>query len=88
MKKGKLILKDGHIFEGMIFGAEKSTSGEVVFSTGMVGYPESLTDPSFHGQILTFTSPLVGNYGIPGEKKNFNVSEVCVHEIPTHSTMP
>lgn len=70
MKKGKLILQDGTSFEGQIFGSEKSTSGEVVFSTGMVGYPESLTDPSFRGQLLTFTFPLVGNYGVPDEKLN------------------
>lgn len=77
MKKGKLILEDGHSFEGHIFGAEHSTSGEVVFSTGMVGYPESLTDPSFCGQILTFTYPLIGNYGVPAEKKNkFGISNI------------
>jgi carbamoyl-phosphate synthase small subunit len=70
MQKGKLILKDGHIFEGQIFGAENSSSGEVVFSTGMVGYPESLTDPSFEGQILTFTYPLIGNYGVPDNSKD------------------
>jgi carbamoyl-phosphate synthase small subunit len=76
MKKGKLILKDGHIFEGQIFGAEKSSAGEVVFSTGMVGYPESLTDPSFEGQILTFTYPLIGNYGVPDKKKDsFGISQ-------------
>lgn len=75
--KGKLILTDGHIFEGTIFGAEKSSSGEVVFSTGMVGYPESLTDPSFEGQILTFTYPLIGNYGVPAEKNDkYNISEL------------
>ncbi len=77
MKKGKLILKDGHTFDGYIFGAETSSSGEVVFSTGMVGYPQSITDPSFHGQILTFTYPLIGNYGIPGEKNSQNgISEL------------
>lgn len=70
MKKGKLVLKDGHTFHGHIFGAEKSSSGEVVFSTGMVGYPESLTDPSFQGQLLTFTYPLIGNYGVPDEKND------------------
>ena len=75
MKKGALILKNGSRFEGNIFGAESSTAGEVVFSTGMVGYPESLTDPSFRGQILTFTYPLIGNYGVPDEKKDkFGVS--------------
>ena len=70
MKKGQLVLKDGTTFDGYIFGAEKPSSGEVVFSTGMVGYPESLTDPSFHGQILTLTYPLVGNYGVPAMTKD------------------
>lgn len=69
-KKGKLILKDGTSFEGEVFGAECSSSGEVVFSTGMVGYPESITDPSYCGQILTFTYPLIGNYGVPAETAN------------------
>lgn len=64
-KKGTLILKDGTKVEGKSFGADVSMSGEVVFATGMVGYPEALTDPSFRGQILVMTYPLVGNYGIP-----------------------
>lgn len=62
---GQLVLRDGTKFEGQSFGYEKSVSGEVVFSTGMVGYPESLTDPSYLGQILIFTYPLIGNYGVP-----------------------
>lgn len=61
----KLILEDGSIFPGYSFGYHKSTSGELVFNTGMVGYPESLTDPSYSGQILVFTYPLIGNYGVP-----------------------
>lgn len=61
----RLILKDGNVFEGKLFGAFKSISGEVVFNTGMVGYPETLTDPSYKGQILVMTYPLVGNYGVP-----------------------
>lgn len=65
---GKLILKNGQIFEGENFGANISSAGEVVFSTGMMGYPESLTDPSYKGQILILTYPLVGNYGIPDRK--------------------
>ena len=68
-KISKLILKDGTEFEGKSFGAMKSVAGEVVFATGMVGYPEALTDPSFRGQILVMTYPLVGNYGVP--KKYF-----------------
>ena len=65
----KLILQDGSGIEGRSFGAEKSVSGEVVFATGMVGYPEALTDPSFCGQILVLTFPLVGNYGVPKKEK-------------------
>ncbi|OGJ56220.1 carbamoyl phosphate synthase small subunit [Candidatus Peribacteria bacterium RIFCSPHIGHO2_02_FULL_52_16] len=65
-----LILADGTIFEGESFGAKVDSDGEVVFNTGMVGYPESLTDPSYRGQILTFTYPLIGNYGVPTEEKN------------------
>ncbi|KAF0150560.1 MAG: carbamoyl-phosphate synthase small subunit [Ignavibacteria bacterium] len=61
----KLVLKDGNIFEGRLFGAQRSAAGEVVFNTGMVGYPETLTDPSYKGQILVMTYPLIGNYGIP-----------------------
>ncbi len=61
----KLYLKDGSVYEGESFGAHKSAAGEVVFTTGMVGYVESLTDPSFAGQILVFTYPLIGNYGVP-----------------------
>ncbi len=66
--QGKLILKDGSKFTGESFGYERSTAGEVVFSTGMVGYPESLTDPSYIGQILILTYPLIGNYGVPDKK--------------------
>lgn len=64
-KKVKLILEDGTVFQGKGFGAAKETVGEVVFNTGMVGYPESLTDPSYYGQILVLTYPLIGNYGVP-----------------------
>jgi carbamoyl-phosphate synthase / aspartate carbamoyltransferase len=60
-----LQLKDGYICHGTSFGARKSIAGELVFQTGMVGYPESLTDPSYRGQILVITYPLVGNYGVP-----------------------
>jgi len=69
ISKAKLILKDGTEYQGKSFGAEKSVAGEVVFATGMVGYPEALTDPSFKGQILVMTYPLIGNYGVP--KKEF-----------------
>jgi len=64
----KLVLEDGTEIFGQSFGYEKPVSGEVVFSTGMVGYPESLTDPSYIGQILILTYPLVGSYGVPNSK--------------------
>jgi carbamoyl-phosphate synthase small subunit len=68
MEKGidsKLVLEDGKEFTGYSFGFDKSVSGEVVFNTAMTGYPESLTDPSYRGQILTLTYPIIGNYGVP-----------------------
>ncbi len=64
-KTGRLILEDGSEFTGYTFGADVPTGGEVVFNTGMVGYPENFTDPSYRGQILTLTYPLIGNYGVP-----------------------
>ena len=63
-REARLILEDGSVFCGESFGAEQNTAGEVVFNTAMTGYPESLTDPSYAGQILTFTYPLIGNYGV------------------------
>ncbi len=68
--KGYLILADGKKFEGELFGSRSATSGEVVFSTAMEGYEQSITDPSFKGQILTFTYPMIGNYGIPSEERD------------------
>lgn len=90
--KAVLVLEDGSTFVGYGFGAPKKVSGEIVFSTSMVGYPESLTDPSYKGQILTFTYPLVGNYGVPPyEKENgilkhfesddIKVTGFIVHEL-------
>ena len=64
-KEAKLILSDGTVFCGWSFGYEGETAGEVVFNTAMTGYPESLTDPSYAGQILVTTFPLIGNYGVP-----------------------
>lgn len=63
-----LVLEDGTVLTGKSFGSETSVSGEVVFNTAMTGYTESLTDPSYKGQILTLTYPLIGNYGIPGDE--------------------
>ena len=65
MKNVTLILSDGTKFHGKSFGYDAPVAGEVVFNTAMMGYPESLTDPSYKGQILTFTYPLIGNYGVP-----------------------
>ena len=65
MKQARLILEDGTTFCGWSFGFDGNTSGEVVFNTAMSGYPESLTDPSYAGQILVTTFPLIGNYGVP-----------------------
>ena len=64
-KDSLLLLEDGSIFYGRAIGAEVDSVGEVVFNTGMVGYLESMTDPSYAGQILAFTYPLIGNYGVP-----------------------
>ena len=68
-KEAKIALEDGKIFPGFSFGTAGERCGEVVFNTGMVGYPETFTDPSYKGQILVCTFPLIGNYGIPSAKK-------------------
>jgi carbamoyl-phosphate synthase small subunit len=65
VRQAKLVLEDGSEFSGWAFGKPRSQAGEVVFTTGMTGYPQSLTDPSFRGQILAATYPLMGNYGVP-----------------------
>lgn len=70
-----LRLESGEVFQGYSFGKKKDVSGEVVFSTAMVGYPESLTDPSFKSQILVLTYPLVGNYGVPEDKTDKLLNE-------------
>lgn len=64
-RKATLTLEDGSVFEGFSFGYEQPCAGEVVFNTAMTGYPESLTDPSYEGQILVTTYPILGNYGVP-----------------------
>ena len=87
-----LLLEDGSIFRGVGFGSPKQVSGEVVFSTSMMGYPEALTDASYNGQILSLTYPLVGNYGVPEkqrengvlsyfESERLRVSGLAVHEL-------
>jgi carbamoyl-phosphate synthase small subunit len=75
LKKAKLILEDGTEFIGKSFGSEKSIAGEVVFYTAMVGYPESLTDPSYTGQILVSTFPMIGNYGVPKDSETDNIHD-------------
>ncbi|TRO49988.1 carbamoyl-phosphate synthase (glutamine-hydrolyzing) small subunit [Candidatus Bathyarchaeota archaeon] len=91
-KKAILILEDGTFFVGKGFGSSKKTSGEVVFSTSMVGYPEALTDPSYKGQVLTLTYPLIGNYGVPPydldfglplyfESDHIQVQGLVIHEL-------
>src|SRR5690606_23770070 len=65
VKQAKLTLEDGTVFEGKSFGSEKPVAGEVVFYTAMTGYLESLSDPSYTGQILVSTYPMIGNYGVP-----------------------
>ena len=81
----QLILEDGTVFPGRSLGAERSVSGEVVFNTGMVGYTEALTDPSYRGQIMTLTFPLVGNYGVPREFESprIQASALVVSELAT-----
>ncbi|MBI5388985.1 glutamine-hydrolyzing carbamoyl-phosphate synthase small subunit [Candidatus Woesearchaeota archaeon] len=80
----KLVLSDGTVFEGHSFGAYRSVAGEVVFNTGMVGYPQAFTDPSYRGQILVLTYPLIGNYGVPsdeeelGFKKHFESNAIHI----------
>jgi len=83
-----LILEDGTELKGLSFGHHSSVNGEVVFNTGMVGYPESLTDPSYKGQILVLTYPLIGNYGIPNKErdkfgilKNFESERIQVQAL-------
>ncbi|RJR14636.1 carbamoyl-phosphate synthase (glutamine-hydrolyzing) small subunit [Candidatus Microgenomates bacterium] len=87
-KAGYLHLEDGTILVGELFGSPTHAHGEVVFSTGMTGYPQSMTDPSFAGQILTFTYPLLGNYGVPQLKyldkqlvSNFESEKIWVQGI-------
>jgi carbamoyl-phosphate synthase small subunit len=93
-KKAALVLEDGTFFVGKGFGGTHKVSGEVVFSTSMVGYPEALTDPSYKGQILTLTYPLVGNYGVPPYEQNLGIplyfesdhiqtSGLIIHELCT-----
>ena len=93
----QLILNDGKVFHGQSFGYRQSLSGEVVFNTAMSGYPESLTDPSYKGQILVLTYPLIGNYGVPPmqrengllrffESENIHIKALVVSEYSIESS--
>src|SRR5436190_1556925 len=75
-----LDLEDNSSYQGYSFGAKKSIAGELVFQTGMVGYPESITDPSYRGQILVITFPLVGNYGVPSRED----MDSLLKDVPAH----
>ncbi len=85
MKNARLVLADGTIYQGVSFGADTETGGEVVFNTGLTGYQEILTDPSYSGQIITMTYPLIGNYGVNPDDyeskhpyaRGFVVKEYC-----------
>tara|TARA_R110002050_G_scaffold35021_2_gene88455 strand:+ start:677 stop:1165 length:489 start_codon:yes stop_codon:yes gene_type:complete len=69
-KPATLTLENGEQFTGFSFGADVCGNGEVVFNTSMTGYPETLTDPSYEGQMLVLTYPLIGNYGVPGKDRD------------------
>jgi carbamoyl-phosphate synthase small subunit len=92
IRRAVLALSDGTVLEGVGFGASAKIGGEVVFNTGIVGYPESITDPSYHGQILCQTYPLIGNYGVDPSRfeserpqiAGYVVSELCAR--PSHET--
>src|SRR5689334_17494714 len=84
MAQAYLVLADGTIYTGTAFGAAGTTVGEVVFNTGMTGYQEILTDPSYAGQLVTLTYPLVGNYGVNPEdfeSKRVQVAGFIVKEL-------
>jgi len=91
-KFGKIVLEDGTVFDGMGFGYSTTVYGEAVFNTGMVGYTEALTDPSYSGQILALTYPLVGNYGVPdpsardtdGIRKYFESDRIQARGLVVH----
>jgi len=92
IRRASLALADGTVLEGVGFGAPAKAGGEVVFNTGIVGYPESITDPSYRGQILCQTYPLIGNYGVDPDRfeserpqiAGYVVSELCAR--PSHAT--
>ncbi len=86
--KGYLVLEDGRVFEGRVFGAQREVLGEVVFATGMTGYQESLTDPSYCGQILVASYPLIGNYGINRHDSQSNKVQVWGYVVKEACNLP
>lgn len=86
MRKVTLLLSDGTSFHGRSFGHEAPVAGEVVFNTAMAGYPESLTDPSYEGQMMTLTYPLVGNYGVPPKSMDENGISVFLESDRIHAS--
>lgn len=81
-RKATLLLHDGMEFHGYSFGSQQAAAGEIVFNTAMTGYPESLTDPSYRGQILVATYPLIGNYGVPQESYDETTGLINNFESP------
>ena len=82
LDRATLTIRDGPIFHGKSFGANTNISGEAVFTTSLVGYPESMTDPSYRGQIIVFTQPLIGNYGVPSATARDQFSLLKYFESP------
>uniref|UniRef100_A0A6C0JCM1 Carbamoyl-phosphate synthase small subunit N-terminal domain-containing protein n=1 Tax=viral metagenome TaxID=1070528 RepID=A0A6C0JCM1_9ZZZZ len=79
-----LELETGEKFEGINFGFNSSTTGELVFQTGITGYPETITDPSYAGQLIVFTTPLINNYGFPKDIiNNYNINEAIESDKPS-----
>jgi len=87
-KNAKLVLSNGIVFPGFFFGASGTAFGEIVFNTGMTGYQEVITDPSYYGQILTFTYPEIGNTGINFEdsESNINVKGIIVRNFSSNTS--
>ena len=88
--KGLIYLEDGSLFKGYGFGAPATNVGELVFNTSMSGYQEILTDPSYSGQVITMTYPLIGNYGINSSAVNPSRrnAEYCISHIANVSYVP
>ncbi|HOW83867.1 MAG TPA: carbamoyl-phosphate synthase domain-containing protein, partial [Spirochaetota bacterium] len=85
MSKKYLVLEDGTIFEGTGFGYEGETIGEAVFNTSMSGYQEVLTDPSYNGQIVAMTYPMIGNYGVNDEDVESSMVQVAGFVVKEYS---